>query len=101
MDIYVIYTSQTFGNSHTTNRDETWTIKLFEPEENISDPYEYVRSQNLKLPYFAWKIRTDNREFADRLLEHDIHECRWFVGYPPIKKIKAKLISKGIKIATQ
>jgi hypothetical protein len=67
------------------------------------DALKYVRDKNMELPYFVnltygiGGVALD--EFYNGFMNDPryTHHCRWFVGKPPMDKIRAGLASDGVR----
>jgi hypothetical protein len=101
--VYRITTWDTHGNSHGVNRDETWSISRDKTFMSDDDALKYVRDKNMELPYFVnltygiGGVALD--EFYNGFMNDPryTHHCRWFVGKPPMDKIRAGLASDGVR----
>jgi hypothetical protein len=110
-----VYKIETFpaGNNHFgINRNENWSIIKDKEFENIDDAKEYVIIKSrlvTELPIFIISYRllemennsNDETKFINDFCFDDdkyIKYRRYFIGYPPIDKIKESLKNDGIHI---
>jgi len=102
--VYRLTTYDTYGNAFACNRHETWSIAVDRSFNDMDDAAQYVICQNSKSPQFknlALGLVGEQRDkFAVKFSTSKkyLDECRWFLGKPPIDKIKKLLIGKGIEV---
>lgn len=104
--VYKIQVSDTFGNSHFTNRDETWYVlkdKEFDTEEEAK---EYIIGRTrLFVPELSSHLITitddKKHEFCNEFCftnEVYMAKRRYFIGKPDLKVMKAQLIRDSIMV---
>lgn len=103
--VYSLERYDTFGNSHATNRDETWTVKrvprLFKSAE---DARAYVREKSFR-EYSRFLIGQSKSQWDDIIEDfcfgddpRHLVARRFFVGRPPLKRIARILSDDGVKV---
>jgi hypothetical protein len=97
--VYYLFKTDTFGNSHFVNRDETWTVKLRESFPSIEEAETYVINMSKRDIVRFCSKPTDMfcREFcftSDKYMKYRTY----FIGKPDICKMKKALEEDGVKV---
>jgi len=107
--VYKIQISDTFGNSHATNRDETWYVKKDKTFDTEEEAKEYIIDRTRlfvpELSSFLYILNDDEdkHDFCDKFCftdERYMTKRRYFIGPPDLKKMKALLIKERIQVKT-
>lgn len=99
-----IETYETLGNSHAVCRHDTWVFKKDQTFDTLEEAKDYVIQHNRSTSDFITSSRSLSSQQKDvyaiefSLGDKHLHQCRWFVGKPPKKKIAALLQNDGIDV---
>ena len=103
--IYCIYTFQNSDNSYTVSRDENWVPRLVTNLLTLAEAKQYVIEKSrlvTDLPLFLVNMDNSKKDaFIEQFCFDDdkyLKYRRFFIGYPPIDKIKDALKKDGVKI---
>jgi hypothetical protein len=104
--VFKIEVSDTFGNSHFTNRDETWTVIRMGsfPKENDAKEYVIGRTKLFvpELSIFLINIPDDEKnKFCHQFCFTDdkyYTKRKFFIGKPNLKKMIELLKKENIQI---
>lgn len=108
-EVYSINTYDTFSNTYCTNRHETWEVTIEKVFDDKDEAEKYVIVKSKQLPRF--KILSENLldeekdkfalEFCFGHINNNLTYLkynRYFIGKPPINKIKKSLRLDGVVI---
>ena len=104
--VYKISTSDTHGNYHQINRDETWFIHQDKQFDSKEEAKEYIRKKTRlfipKLTICLINLPEEKKHsFCDKFCFTDdryITHRRYFLGYPNLNNIKQHLKKSGVII---
>ena len=97
--VYRIDKTNTSGNSHGVNRDETWSVSKDNIFASYEDAMSYIIMMNKRLCGYELGIlySYDPEIIAYRCTDIEwCHKQRYFIGYPNLKLINEKLKHEGI-----
>ena len=104
-EIYRIRPSCAPNNEYKINRDEVWNVSRVETFDILTEAKRFVIEKNRlhsDLVKFEYTLKEEQiPDFLERFCFTDdkyLTDRRFFLGYPPIEKIKKALIKDGIKV---
>lgn len=102
--VYKIDHCGSASSSHGVNRSETWIITPDAVFNTFDAATTHARNQTRNLPEFILLSerlsKTRVEEFLTEFMKNDLYliKNQFFVGYPPIGRIKTLLRLSGVKI---
>ncbi len=107
ISVYRIKTFDTFGNSHSTNRDESWSVHKDETFDTLEEAEKYVIEKSLihtEMATYSFELSKDEKQDFYRRFCFDneddtfLTKRRYFIEYPDIKKIKQMLKKESVQV---